>query len=390
MAQQPCRALCAMPSELLIAIMEQMGVRDLTAFAVSSKRFFGIFKENQARLMATVLLGQPELECILFVYTIDRRDFNPEAMLHPRTISVDVSRADNRLIRLMHSPVSFQEGKLICPRKITFGLRDLTQVWNMMKIVDWWVEEYPRLRWSKNPEDRRCLRLSEERRLRKAISRWWLYAECFHGKYARSPLLPRMWQADGRLHHLRIMPTSDIRELEDLWETLQTVIGRDICSSLELDDETCKEHVMPWGYSQWRNQHIVNTYMKLDPEQLKFFLDRGSYHNRMAIVRAAKATQLHFDFDQETLSWSIETVLQERLMLKQNNVMDIPASGILDEDSYNDEEGHFTYDAWPTGKPPLTKEEVQSYPTAPTRSVPPGDDGTESTDYAYTDYNEYD
>lgn len=222
----------ALPVELILEIMKKMGVSELTAFALSNRKLLDIFKENKAIVMTAVLLQLVELDPLLLVYTIDKRDFSADAMLHPRRISVDVGRGPDKHVDFMQSAVAFRDGKLICPRKIVMSIHDLDQVWNLAKVVDWWVEEYPRMRWHKNPENTRYLRPSEEYRLRNAIVRWWLYSECFHGKYARSPFLPRLLETDDRLYHLRLMSSIEIRELEDLWETIRGTVQRDVCSSI--------------------------------------------------------------------------------------------------------------------------------------------------------------
>ncbi|KAI0137185.1 hypothetical protein BJ170DRAFT_590126 [Xylariales sp. AK1849] len=372
MATHTNPSFTAMPTEILLKIMKEMGVRELTALALSNKHLFAIFTENQATILTTVLLRQPELEPMLLVYTVDKRDFYIDAMLHPRKISYYFDDINRQPIDLMLSSVAFREGKLICPRKILLSHKDLSAIWKMIKVVDWWVEEYPRIRWYKNPEDSRCLRSSEQLRLRKAISRWWLYAECFHSNWASYHLIPKMWQTDDRLHHLRVMSSMEIRELEDLWETVRATVQRDICSSIE--PKGWKR--VPWGWDEWRSKDIVNTYLKLDPAQLKHLIEKSPRLNKAALIRVARQSQPRtFDAEQETLSWSIDIVLQERLLLKTNAITDIPSSGIIDEDSYNDAKGLFTSDAWLTGKPPLTKQEVLSYPTWPNKCIPFGDDG---------------
>lgn len=221
-----------LPVELILEMMKSMGVSELTAFALSNKKLFKIFKANKASLMTNVFLQLAELESLLLVYTIDKRDFSADAMLHPRRISVDVGWGQDRRVDFMQSAVAFRDGKLICPRKIIMNLRDLDRLWNLVKVVDWWVEEYPRIRWHKNPEDTRSLHPVEEHRLRNAVTKWWLYSECFHGEHVRLPFLPRILETDDRLYHLRLMSTVEIRELEDLWETLRGTIQRDVCSSI--------------------------------------------------------------------------------------------------------------------------------------------------------------
>lgn len=232
MASQVPPPFEVLPVELVLEMMKNMGVSELTAFALCNKKLFKIFKENQGTVMTTILLQLVELEPLLLVYTIDKRDFAADAMLHPRRISVDVGRGSDKHIDFMQSAVGFRDGKLICPRKIIMGIQDLGHLWNLVKVVDWWVEWYPRMRWQKNPEDARCLRPAEQDRLRKAVARWWLYAECFHGKYARSAFLPRLLETDDRLYHLRLMSSIEIRELDDLWETLRGTVQRDVCSSI--------------------------------------------------------------------------------------------------------------------------------------------------------------
>jgi hypothetical protein len=115
--------------------------------------------------------------------------------------------------------------------------------------------------------------------------------------------------------------------------------------------------------------------MKLDPAQLKYLITHSSLLGKPAIIQTARLTQPDFPEQQETLSWAIQTVLQERLLLMSNAFTDIPASGIIDEDRFNDEKGVFTTDAWVTGKPPLSRQEILSYPTRPPKYVPYGDDG---------------
>lgn len=132
---------------------------------------------------------------------------------------------------------------------------------------------------------------------------------------------------------------------------------------------------MPWGHYDYRSKAIVHTYMKLDPEQLKELIEKRPKLNKASTIQAAQQTQIFFASDQEMLSSSIDTILQERLMLKPNNISVIPFSGILDEESFADADGLFTNDSWPSGKPPLTKHEISSYPVELQRSVPNGDDG---------------
>ncbi|ORY64235.1 uncharacterized protein BCR38DRAFT_485371 [Pseudomassariella vexata] len=390
MAEQRVQGLEAMPSELVHKIMTHAGVRGLTALVLTKKRFLAIFKENQATVMSTVLLRQPEFEAMLYLYTMDQREFNPGSMLYPRTIVFDAGRDDDKVISLIRSPVAFQEGKLICPRKIRFDLSDMVRLWNLTKTIEWWVEEYPRQRWRDNSEDCRCLRPSEEVRLRKALSRWWLYSHCFMGDYWRDDCLPQMWETDGRLHHIRLLSSLEVRELEDLWATLWATVSRDICSSIDrgIDiDGFLAEGLVPWGHEDGREETIVNTYLKLDPRQLRYFIERGrrTKPKRMDTVWQARLSTRSFGCDVETMTWAMDIVLQERVMQKPQGVIEIPLSGIIDEDHCTDQDGSFMTDGSPTGKPTLTNEEMASFPVGRRRWVGTGDDGVDDPEDAHGD-----
>jgi hypothetical protein len=115
--------------------------------------------------------------------------------------------------------------------------------------------------------------------------------------------------------------------------------------------------------------------MKLDPAQLKYLIEESPCLGKATIINTARQSQPDFSEQQETLYWAIQTVLQERLLLMSNAFTDIPSSWIVDEDCFNDEKGIFTADAWPTGKPPLSRQEIMSYPTRPPKYIPYGDDG---------------
>jgi hypothetical protein len=132
---------------------------------------------------------------------------------------------------------------------------------------------------------------------------------------------------------------------------------------------------VPWGWEDWRSKDIVNTYLKLDPAQLGHLIEHANRLGKTGIIRTASQSQPDFPADQETLSWCIDIVLQERVLLKTNGVADVPPSGIVDEDSFFDDKGMFSADSWPTGKPPLTKQEIMSYPVYPPKHTAYGDDG---------------
>ncbi|KAI0483988.1 hypothetical protein GGR56DRAFT_3102 [Xylariaceae sp. FL0804] len=367
-------------TELVILIMEQMTPQSLTNFVLARKSLLGIFQGLQGPIMANVLKRLPEFDIMLHYFTASEQELQPGRMLHPRTVIFNPERVESIKIVLHKAHVKFIDGKLICPKKIELLQRDIDLLWNTVKCVDWWVEFYPQLRWREDPIQRRCVRGSEEARLRKAIARWWLFAFYFHGNFFRDFSLPKKWQDDPRLHHIRVMSTTEICELEDLLSVIYEAMSKDICSSLGRIREGRQSRVdlVPWGQDEGRHSNIVNTYMKLDPEQLQYFIRLFSGRKKTDIIRAISTSMQKFSSDREVLSSSINTVLQERMMLAPLGVYQIPRLGIGNEDRATEQECRpWSGDAWMNGKPPLTQEQINAFPTEVTKRVPYGDDGSD-------------
>ncbi|KAI0595793.1 hypothetical protein F4775DRAFT_594920 [Biscogniauxia sp. FL1348] len=372
--------LLYLPTEMIMKIMEQMTPKDVSNFALANKRLFSIFKGSEVSMMIIILQNMPELEPMLYLYTATKMEMKPGYMLHPRTIVFNPECEGGKRVYLIRANVAFSEGRLICPEKITFNFDNILDLWKLTKVVDWWTEAYPSLRWRDHPEDRRCLRTGEEARLRKAIARWWLYACYFHGAFWRDIQAPKKWQEDKRLHHIRILSTQEICELEDLWGVMYDAISKDLCSSPERvrDGSWSGVELVPWGEDERRHSNIVNTYLKLDPQVLQFFLVHYPLRRKADMIKAVSGSQRDFTLDRETLSLSITTVLQERMMLKPHGINNVPRIGIIDEDRVSKEECEpWSNDASPTGKPPLTQQQINAFPFEPTKRVARGDDGTE-------------
>jgi hypothetical protein len=374
--------LAALPHEMLVDIMKATSARDLSAFIFVNKRVFWVFKADQTGIMAAVLKKQPEFEILLYLYTLKDTEFKPGCMLHPRTIEFDPELDSGRKITFLRSMVNFLEGKLIVPEKIVLFIEDIVELFKLVQVIDYWTEQYPSLRWREPPEDRRCLKYAEEVRLRKAIARWWLYSKYFHGVFYRDTSCPRKWRTDDRrLHHLRILSTSEIRELEDLWGVMFDTVSRELCSSLEGvgHGKNRTVELVPWGKEEGRHHAIVNTYLKLDPEQLRYFLQLYRNHRRKKadVIRTVSMTMRNFHLDRETLSLSINTVLEERMMLKPAGINRLPRCGIVDEDRDGDSGTLWSTDPSPSGKPPLSKEQIAAFPIEYDKRVQYGDDGSD-------------
>ncbi|KAL7624473.1 hypothetical protein AAE478_006038 [Parahypoxylon ruwenzoriense] len=375
-----------MPVELVVEFMEQMSPTDLASFVLANRSFRRIFVVmNQGLLMTmtiTVLKRQPEFEIVLFIHTADvSAEGHPERMMRSRT--VNFFPGNDAIRNLMQGNPSYRRttfGPLTMhyPVQVALFPHDIATMCDLVNVIDWWVSVYPSLRWRKAPEHRRCLRPGEEIRLRKAVARWWLYA-CHHHKLRnRNRQAPKMWEANTRLHHIRVLSTSEILELEDLWRLIFDTISRDLCSSVELRGYV--SDLVPWGQKEDRHTKIVDTYMKLDPRQLKDLLTSlsGGLYKGQIMSRSTRAIQ-EFSRDRESLSISINKVLQERLIIKGMHDRDqLPRMGIVDED--RDDElkiAPWIGDEWPDGLVPLTDEEIKAFPPDPSTMMPRGDDGSD-------------
>lgn len=250
--------LDVLPYEMIVEVMKMMAPRDLARFVILNKKLYEIFRSEQAKILASVLVRQPEFNIMIYIYTYNELDRLSGGMLHPRIVDFErpsTSRTTNLLnvdepttttyaMRMINVPINGRPSGVyqlvpeteVGPEETILNLWDLIELWKQMSVIDWWVDLYPTLRWRDQPEDRRCLRPHEEARLRRALARWWLFAWHCHsnGGARRNVYHPRKWTNDKRLHHIRVMSTYEILELEDLWATVFETVSRDLCSSPEM------------------------------------------------------------------------------------------------------------------------------------------------------------
>lgn len=100
------------------------------------------------------------------------------------------------------------------------------------KVVKGWERLYPQYRFHDVPLSKRSLTATESERLRRALYAWMRYAYYFHGDLPR-PLPYIATGTDVRINQLRCLPNRRLRELQDLWMTVQDVIEVKLCPSIE-------------------------------------------------------------------------------------------------------------------------------------------------------------
>ncbi|KAI1076507.1 hypothetical protein F5B20DRAFT_319069 [Whalleya microplaca] len=340
--------LNSLPEELALEIMKLLPHTDLCNLALVSKRLRGIIKESLHLLLGTSLRCQPEFETLLLLHTFDKLGLQPEAIMYPRNVYYDYTGLEHRakMPLLEGEPLQLRR-RTIKPQTLVVDRSDMVKISNSAKIIDWWVDAYPRLHWRDDSSNRRSLRPAEVARLRMAIARLWFYSSRHHGVRHRTPTQPKPWSNDRRLYHVRGLSTNELFELLSVQRTLGETIRRDLCSSVKQVDED----PVPWGLEDGRDFWIVSTYLKLDPQRLRSFLLRypiGSKRSSIVLDVSREMRDFSFCKDIETLQISIWTILFERGVIQGGSFY--PRLGIVDEERVL-KSASLDDDASPTGSP---------------------------------------
>jgi hypothetical protein len=269
---------------------------------------------------------------------------------------------------------------------------DLKPLLGYCSLVLKWQARFPQMRWYHEPENCRHLREHEAERFRRAMYRWWLYGFYFHGEFPRPRVgLPEPGVDDVRLSQLRMYSTSELVELMDLVETMKDVVLHYLCPRLDPgqdEDEGCDSYLYdvvdrPGSLARgWRDQsrwgRIVKTYCKLGPKDLMHLFDNIYSYPRKRLITEAHCLQPNLTFDQESISVSIQCVLDERQW--SSNMPTLPLDGlggVLDWDDERDaERAKFGSDASPDGALPGGARMLRSW----SHYSPRGDDGSHLDD----------
>ncbi|XXG97592.1 Ribosome biogenesis protein brx1 [Hypoxylon texense] len=358
--------------ELVLKILENLCPKDATALLLASEHIQTVFNNNNPYYITHILKQQAGIENILYLYTAQRVENHHDRMLHPRIINVEYNDSRGAVnINMMGQDVQvyryLSDVPLVYRTNVfTLSMTDVIKIWNKMKTIDQWIDLLPRVIWRDDPESRRRLSVAEETRARMALSRWWLYAHHHHGFYHswRSFQQPKKWDHDTRMNHIRRLGTDEILELQDLWTIVRDVVSRDLCSSPERICR-CEDgyivDLVPWGEEDGRHERIVSTYMKLGPEQLLHYLEHYSNWKRSTAINIITQDAHLFTRDVETLSVTMDKVLDERRLLQGLPLAVFPACTIIDNTRAPLQNiTPWTNDASPDGKSPLTAEEARN------------------------------
>lgn len=122
-------------------------------------------------------------------------------------------------------------------RNPAFSMALAMQIVEKGLVVNRWVELYPLLRWRTSSHNRRFLNEAEAFRLKRALYRFWIYAEASAMDFDL-PQYSFGSRKDVRFRWLRLFSTHELRELEEVQDVLEDMLRYDCCPS----DSTIQRH----------------------------------------------------------------------------------------------------------------------------------------------------
>ncbi|KAK0626110.1 hypothetical protein B0T14DRAFT_93879 [Immersiella caudata] len=227
---------------------------------------------------------------------------------------------DDALAIKINSPGPEDDGLTtgVLPDQWAEGLSYRT-VMRVCRFIKAWELEFHRLRFA-CPHHRRTLEHHELFRLRHAIYVWWRYTCHFHDgaclvdgedENVDSPIV--------RMEFVRQFSTSQLHELRDMWETIKSAVGREVCPSISAVRRQ-SGHLLSWAEAArvgWgdpvENGQVVRTIMKLRPEDILYLLvNRHRFATKASIIQFARFKNPWIEDSVETFSDSIQWALWER------------------------------------------------------------------------------
>ncbi|EQL04126.1 F-box domain protein [Ophiocordyceps sinensis CO18] len=427
MASPAGRTACftGLPVEILLEVYQQLDLDSVFRLSTANQFFMGFFEQRRAAILLPALHRDfSPFEELLQVYTASENDIITQGGLYrPRMIIFKrfVGDSGRVLAHASQSRLALTEGlhdeflPILKGRKPTLSTtnapnavflteRDLDPLLSMCRLVRKWEELFPQMRWFHQPDMCRFLRPHEKLRFRRALYRWWLYGNYFHGEFPRPRMgHPEPLVADIRTSQMRFHCTGELLELMDLLEAVKDVILQYICPRLDQHQHQVSDIAAIFGdmltvprktltppplveavgrsqslATSWNDQsvwgRIVKTYTKLGPQELLYYFDNICSYPRNRLINEIRLDHPSFSFDQESIQIAIRCALDERRWLDTApSLAEDDGGGIVDFDDERDSErAGLGDDASPDGSLPPGLKFVQTL----SRYSPRGDDGS--------------
>ncbi|KAK0705203.1 hypothetical protein B0H67DRAFT_649558 [Lasiosphaeris hirsuta] len=340
----------SLPVETIIEILRNLDIESVWAITQVSRRLRRIIEANWTVIIRPIINKElSPIDEFLAVFGLGVSSGWPEEDIsdNDETASA-VEDEDNDVYGSEDGLVDFgrafdmmenDDWAIVRPRTATRTTIPNTWEWDLpfskimgvCRTVKGWEREFHRLRFL-NHTHRRTLREHELQRLRHSLYAWWSYSGYFHEHRSPRGICEVPWARGTddlycRSQILRKLSTSQLHELEDMWETVKWAVQTEICPSADLV-QMLSGHVVTFEEAQrvgWgegdENRTIHGTIMKLPPDELLYLLvNRHRFTTKRSIIGFIHQKNPWIEDSVETLTDAIQRALweRERMLVAEN------------------------------------------------------------------------
>lgn len=214
--------ILTLPAELALEIFQGLDLESAFRLSATCKKLRGVFQTHKEILILSILAVELSpfdtlLQCIVQKgedLTVPLGPCLRRRIYH-----------NGKLVSEGERPAPGEEAHILLP-PVSLDQEHFRRLLSTHSLVKDWEQLFPRYRFRACASDCRELRPKEKERLRGAIYRWMSYAHHFHGDFQRpSRYLPVARSVDIRCHKFRVLSSVELIELEDLWDTVDFMVG---------------------------------------------------------------------------------------------------------------------------------------------------------------------
>lgn len=211
-----------LPVELVLKIFRNLDLCSAFRTSETCKKLHGVFKAHHETLALAILAEELSpfdnlLQCIV------QKGEDLAVPLGPCLRRRIYHRG--KLVSEGETPAPGDEAHKLLP-PVSLDQEHFRRLVAAHHLVKDWEQLYPQYRFGRCATECRELRPHEKERLRGALYQWMSYAQYFHGDFKRpSRLIPRARSTDIRCRKLRVLSNVELIELEDLWDTVVSIVG---------------------------------------------------------------------------------------------------------------------------------------------------------------------
>jgi len=321
------------PVEVFVEVFKHLDLNAAFRLARTNKRFASIFSRHKTSIILPIVANEfGPFRGLLQVVTMDEKDLATpwDTWLDKRIRRNNMVLCEGGLLPLDLPPDLVRP----FPLEYVLGDADMERILAVCKVVRGWERIFPQHRFDARPTSTRSLLPHENYRLRSSLYTWMRYSFYFHGDLPRpNTFFPA--GRDIRINQLRVLSNSELRELGDLWSTVQDIIRLKLCPSIALvrsnavggtttnpgegvanhgqDFQLSYRDAARIGFGDWaENQAVVATFCKLQPADLLHYLDNLHRYPKASLIRDVRRRHPRFELDTESLSSAVASIDLER------------------------------------------------------------------------------